>query len=60
MKYQNVVPISQPAKICRKWFCIQKVSMEVTFQIATDSDHVGVILLEKLSQTHEISLKWDI
>ena len=30
----------------------QNVSMEVTFQIATDPERVGFILLEKLSQKH--------
>ena len=47
-----VVPISQPANISRKWFCIQNVSMEVTFLIATDPDHVGFILFEKLIQNY--------
>ena len=48
--------IAQPANLPRKWICIQNVSMEVTFQIDTDPDHVGVILLEKLSQNHGISV----
>ena len=51
-----VVPISPPANIYRKRFTIQNVSMEVKFQIETDTDHVGFLLLDKMSQNHGISV----
>ena len=47
MKYQNCY-----SNISRKWFCIQNISMQVMFLIATDPNHVGFILMEKLSQNH--------
>ena len=50
-----VFPISQPANISTKCFCIRNISMEVMFQIETDYI-LWFLFLEKLIQNLGVSV----